>query len=111
MEWSEDEKAPTKFWLSTLDAAVTFTHLVHTTKMPWRIERDYLDLKQEVGLGHFEGRSWCGFHHHATLCIATYAFLVSERAAFSPSETHTNWHIEIPALPQSYRPRGAAYSH
>ena len=54
IEWPEDEKEPTKFWLSTLDATVTFAHLVHTTKMRWRIERDYLDLKQEVGLGHFE---------------------------------------------------------
>ena len=88
-----------------------FTHLIHTTKMRWRIERDYLELKQEVGLGHFEGRSWCGFHHHATLCIASYAFLVSERAAFPPSETRTNWNIEIAPLPESYRPRGAAYSH
>ena len=111
VEWPEDENAPTKFWLSTLDATVTFAHLVHTTKMRWRIERDYLELKQEVGLGHFEGRSWCGFHHHATLCIASYAFLVSERAVFSPSETHANWHVQIPALPESYRPRGAAHPY
>ena len=111
IEWPEDEKAPTKFWLSTLDATVTFPHLIHTTKMRWRIERDYLELKQEVGLGHFEGRSWCGFHHHATLCIASYAFLVSERAAFPPSETRTNWNIEIAPLPESYSPRGAAHSH
>ena len=111
IEWPEDEKAPTKFWLSTLDATVTFTHLIHKTKMRWRIERDYLELKQEVGLGHYEGRSWCGFHHHATLCIASYAFLVSERAAFSPSETPRAWHIEVAAVPESYRPRGAASAH
>ena len=111
IEWPEDERKPTKFWLSTLDATVTFTHLIHMTKMRWRIERDYLDLKQEVGLGHFEGRSWRGFHHHATLCIASYAFLVSERAAFSPSQTHTNWHIEIAAIPEGHRPRGAAHPH
>ena len=111
IEWPEDEKTPTKFWLSTLEATVTFAHLVYMTKMRWRIERDYLDLKQEAGLGHYEGRSWRGFHHHATLCIASYAFLVSERAAFSPSEPHTNWHVEIPALPESHRPRGAAHPH
>src|SRR5262249_35270202 len=58
------ENAPTKFWLSTLGANVTFTHLVHTAKLRWRIERDYLELKQEIGLGHFEGRGWRGFHHH-----------------------------------------------
>jgi hypothetical protein len=84
IEWPEDEKAPTKFWLSTLDETVTFAHLVHTTKMRWRIEGDYLEFKQEIGLGHFEGRGWRGFHHHATLCIAAYGFLISERAAFSP---------------------------
>ena len=70
IEWPDDEKEPTKFWFSTLDKNVTFTHLVHTTKLRWRIERDYLELKQQVGLGHFEGRSWRGFHHHATLVIA-----------------------------------------
>ena len=48
-------------------------------KLRWRIERDYQELKQELGLGHFEGRGWRGFHHHATLCIAAYGFLVSER--------------------------------
>ena len=51
-------------------------------KLRWRIERDYQELKQELGLGHFEGRGWRGFHHHATLCIAAYAFLVAERARF-----------------------------
>ena len=54
--------------------------------MRWRIERDYQDLKQEVGLGHFEGRGWRGFHHHATMCIAAYGFLISERGAFPPSK-------------------------
>ncbi len=111
IEWPEDEKAPTKFWLSTLDATVTFAHLVHVIKLRWRIERDYLELKQEVGLGHFEGRGWRGFHHHATLCIAAYAFLVSERAAFSPSEIHSGDIFEKSALPEHHRPRGAADPH
>jgi SRSO17 transposase len=53
--------------------------------MRWRIERDYQDLKQELGLDHYEGRGWLGFHHHATLCIAAYAFLVSERIAAGQS--------------------------
>jgi Transposase DDE domain len=52
----------------------------------WRIERDYHELKQEVGLGHFEGRGWRGFHHHATLCIAAYGFLISERETIPPQE-------------------------
>jgi SRSO17 transposase len=108
IEWPPDEEAPTKFWLSTLAANVTFAHLVRTAKLRWRIERDYLELKQEIGLGHFEGRGWRGFHHHATLCIAAYAFLVAERAAFSPSKARCGTIIEMPALPEDYRPRGAA---
>jgi SRSO17 transposase len=84
IEWPPDETAPTKFWFSTLGPNVTFAHLVRTAKLRWRIERDYLELKQEIGLDHFEGRGWRGFHHHATLCIAAYAFLVAERAAFPP---------------------------
>ena len=108
VEWPSDEKAPTKFWLSTLGANVTFVHLVHTAKLRWRIERDYLELKQEIGLGHFEGRGWRGFHHHATLCIAAYAFLVAERAAFPPSKARCGTIVEMPAVPEDYRPRGAA---
>jgi len=108
IEWPPDEKAPTKFWLSTLGANVTFTHLVRTAKLRWRIERDYLELKQEIGLGHFEGRGWRGFHHHATLSIAAYAFLVAERAGFPPSQARCGTIVEVPAVPQDYRPRGAA---
>ena len=111
MEWPEDEKAPTKFWLSTLDKSVTFAHLVHTTKLRWRIERDYLELKQEIGLGHFEGRGWRGFHHHATLCIAAYGFLIAERAAFPPSQARCGAVLEVPRIPDNYRPRGAAHPH
>jgi SRSO17 transposase len=108
IEWPDDEKAPTKFWLSTLDKSVTFAHLVRTTKQRWRIERDYLELKQEIGLGHFEGRGWRGFHHHATLCIAAYGFLICERAAFSPSAACKAWLVKAPILPEDYRRRGAA---
>jgi SRSO17 transposase len=70
IEWPEGEKEPTKYWLSTLPKDVTFHRLVDLAKLRWRIERNYQELKQEVGLGHFEGRGWRGFHHHATLCIA-----------------------------------------
>jgi hypothetical protein len=62
-----------------------FDRLVDLAKLRWRIERDYQELKQELGLGHYEGRGWRGFHHHATLCIAAYAFLIAERARISPS--------------------------
>jgi SRSO17 transposase len=111
IEWPPNEEAPTKFWLSTLRASVTFAHLVHTAKLRWRIERDYLELKQEIGLGHFEGRGWRGFHHHATLCIAAYAFLLAERAVFPPSEAPCTRIFEMPPLPKDYRPRGAANSY
>ena len=58
--------------------------MVDLAKLRWRIERDYQELKQELGLGHFEGRGWRGFHHHATLCIAAYGFLISERETIPP---------------------------
>jgi SRSO17 transposase len=81
--------------------------LVDITKARWRIERDYQDLKQELGLGHYEGRGWRGFHHHATLCIAAYGFLIIERAAFSPSGDRRASFLPISRLSGSYRPRGA----
>src|SRR4051795_4034242 len=70
MEWPRGEKEPTKYWISTLPADTELRALVKMAKHRWIIERDYEELKQELGLGHFEGRNWRGFHHHATLCIA-----------------------------------------
>ena len=84
MEWPEGEKEPTQYWLSTLPEMIAVSELVDTAKLRWRIERDNQELKQELGLGHYEGRGWRGFHHHATLCIAAYGFLVQERAALPP---------------------------
>ena len=75
-----------EYWLSYVVDEHRIRRLVDITMMRWRIERDYQDLKQEVGLGHFEGRGWRGFHHHATMCIAAYGFLISERGAIPPSE-------------------------
>jgi SRSO17 transposase len=108
IEWPEGESAPTKYWLSTLPADIAFNQLVDITKLRWRIERDYHELKQEVGLGHFEGRGWRGFHHHATLCIAAYGFLVSERETIPPSETGSARLFEKTTIPETYRPRGSA---
>ena len=85
IEWPEGEEAPTKYWLSTLPHNIPFDELVDAAKLRWRIERDYQELKQEVGLSHYEGRGWRGFHHHATLCIAAYGFLISERETIPPS--------------------------
>jgi len=108
IEWPEGEPEPTKYWLSTLPGDISFRRLVDFAKLRWRIERDYQELKQEVGLGHFEGRGWRGFHHHATLCIAAYGFLISERAMIPPSGPGSTTLFQTPALPQGYRPRGSA---
>lgn len=86
IEWPEGEAEPTKYWLSTLPADIAFAELVDLAKLRWRIERDYQELKQELGLGHYEGRGWRGFHHHATLCIAAYGFLISERETIPPPD-------------------------
>ena len=106
IEWPGDEAKPTKYWLSTLDENISFRELVDTAKMRWRVERDYQELKQEVGLGHFEGRSWPGFHHHGTLCIAIYGYLISEREMIPPSGPCSAGGLKRPVLPRSYRPRG-----
>jgi SRSO17 transposase len=108
IEWPESEAAPTKYWLSTLPEDVTFRKLVGLAKLRWRIERDYQELKQEVGLGHFEGRGWIGFHHHASMCIAAYGFLISERETIPPSGPRRPPLFAQPALPEDYRPRGSA---
>jgi hypothetical protein len=108
IEWPEGEDEPTKYWLSTLPKNIGFRDLVDAAKLRWRIERDYEELKQEVGLGHFEGRSWRGFHHHATLCIAAYAFLISERQTIPPSRPRSIAMFSQSALSNGYRPRGAA---
>jgi SRSO17 transposase len=108
IEWPQGEKEPTKYWLSTLPERISFRRLVDLAKLRWRIERDYQDLKQEVGLGHYEGRGWRGFHHHATLCIAAYGFLISEQETIPPSAARRAPLLTPLALPQGYRPRGSA---
>jgi SRSO17 transposase len=113
IEWPATEKEPTKYWLSNLPASISLRKLVAIAKLRWRIERDYEELKQELGLGHFEGRNWRGFHHHATLSIAAYGFLVLERCLFPPSGNApplqaAHIQIHLPRLPTGYTPRGAA---
>jgi SRSO17 transposase len=105
IEWPIGEREPTKYWLSTLPDATVVEHLVHVAKMRWRIERDYQDLKQEFGLGHFEGRGWRGFHHHASLCIAAYGFLVAQR--LNEGRKKNSEIRSPPALPTDYVPRGS----
>jgi SRSO17 transposase len=111
IEWPKGEAEPTKYWLSTLPVETKIQDLVRLAKQRWIIERDYQELKQELGLGHFEGRGWRGFHHHATLCIAAYGFLVAERSRFSPSARAGQLELSLPQAPPDFRPRGAARPH
>jgi len=83
-EWPAEEKEPTKFWFSTLPHHTSLKQLVRLAKLRWRVERDYQELKQEIGLDHFEGRGWVGFHHHVTLCAVAHGFLALRRALFPP---------------------------
>src|SRR3989442_1061210 len=105
IEWPRAEAAPIKYWLSTLPPMATRAHLVRLAMLRWRIERDYQELKDELGLDHFEGRGWRGFHHHATLCIAAYAFLAAERLAHFPPEPLA--FLQPPRVPKRFTPRGA----
>jgi SRSO17 transposase len=107
IEWPDKEAEPTKYWLSTMPEGTKTQELALIAKQRWLIERDYQEQKQELGLGHYEGRGWRGFHHHATLCIAAYGFLVMERSRFSPSAHVGNVGLPVPELPANFRPRGA----
>jgi SRSO17 transposase len=105
IEWPADQAQPTKYWLSTLPADTALVDLVRTAKMRWRIERDYQELKQEFGLSHYEGRGWRGFHHHATLCIAAYGYLLADRLRHDRSKKNST-RPKAPRLPAGYTPRG-----
>lgn len=107
IEWPRGETEPRKYWMSNLRENIVLRDLVALAKQRWIIERDYEELKQELGLGHFEGRGWRGFHHHAALCIAAYGFLVAERSRFSPSARSGHLGLQAPDLPPHFRPRGA----
>lgn len=108
IEWPAGQAEPTRYWLSTLAHDIAFERLVDLTKLRWRIERDYQDLKQDLGLDHFEGRSWRGFHHHATLCIAAYGFLICERGTIPPSRPGRGRTSPQAAVSPRPRPRGAS---
>jgi SRSO17 transposase len=108
VEWPRGESEPTKYWLSNLPLGTGLKELVSLAKLRWRIERDYEELKQELGLGHYEGRGWRGFHHHATLCIAAYGFLIAERSRFSPSLRAAELNFQLPKMPPDWEPRGSA---
>jgi SRSO17 transposase len=107
IEWPTGADVPSGYWLASLPAKISLRRLVGISKHRWVIERDYEELKQELGLGHYEGRNWRGFHHHATLCIAAYGFLMAERSRFSPSAHVGHLRLRAAPLPPRFRPRGA----
>ncbi len=108
IEWPEGHREPMKYWLSTLPEQVPLQRMVFEAKMRWRIERDYQDLKQELGLGHYEGRGWRGFHHHASLSIAAYGFLMAQQLRHPQGAGKKNSaRRSEPALPTHYKPRGS----
>jgi len=105
IEWPRGAPEPTKYWFSTLPATTALPALVRRAKLRWRIERDYQELTDELGLDHFEGRGWRGFHHHGALCIAAYAFLAAERARLSPPAPLA--FLRPARVPKGFTPRGA----
>ena len=78
IEWPESEKEPAKYFLGDLPASYKLRRLVRLAKCRWKVEQDYQQLKQELGLDHYEGRSWTGWHHHSTLVMLAHAFLTLE---------------------------------
>jgi len=109
IEWPANDAEPSKYVLSTLPEETSIKELVSVAHQRWRIERDYQDLKQDFGLGHYEGRGWRGFHHHAALSIAAYGFLMAERLVTDKSVGGKKNFIarQVPALPKDYIPRGS----
>ena len=107
IEWATGTPEPSGYWLARLPANLSLKRLIGISKHRWVIERDYEELKGELGLAHYEGRNWRGYHHHATLCIAEYGFLIAERSRFSPSAHVGHLELRAPKLPSQFQPRGS----
>ncbi len=105
IEWPHGDAEPRHYWFSTLPSNASIKTLVTTAQSRWRIERDYQELKSELGLHHYEGRNWRGFHHHASLCIAAYGFLMSERLS---GLKKNRGRFKTPSVPEGFQPRGAS---
>ncbi len=108
IEWPQDADAPTDYWLAQLgDQPLGLRRLVRTAKARWRIEQDYRELKEELGLDHYEGRQWLGWHHHVTLVTMAFAFLRYEQARnkknfwcdAAPDEKTSPAHVDSPGRP------------
>ena len=103
LEWPLTHEKPVHYWLCILPANTPMKKRVGTAMGRRRNERDYQELKSELGLHHYEGRNWRGFHHHASLCIAAYGFLMRERLCSKKNSAR----LKAPAVPKGFRPRGA----
>ena len=79
IEWPQDAPEPTRYWIAQTDADLPLSALVGAAKARWRVEQDYREMKEELGLDHFEGRSWTGWQHHVALVTAAFAFLREEQ--------------------------------
>jgi len=101
VEWPPEAAEPEKFWFSNLPDTATLQELVYWAKMRWWVEQNYQQLKEELGLDHFEGRSWEGWHHHVTLTMIAFDFLVLE--GFRAKK---NYWVDAPAR-QTGTPTGA----
>lgn len=104
IEWADGADEPAHYWFSNMPERTTWPEMANTVMSRWRIERDYEELKQELGLGHYEGRNWRGFHHHASLCIAAYGFLTLEQLSGRKKNAAR---FETPAVPETFEPRGS----
>jgi hypothetical protein len=107
IEWPEGACEPTRYWFSTMPRKTSIKKLVYFAKLRFRIECGYEEFKQEIGLGHYEGRKWRGFHHHATMCIAAYAFLIAERGLFSQEKLEINLDSRNLGFPEVKDPEAA----
>jgi len=105
IEWPKDETEASRYWLSTHRKDMSFAELVESSKARWRIERDYQELKQDFGLGHYEGRNWRGFHHHASRCIAAYGFLMRERLSGRKKTALNSRNLPYPTVSARAGPR------
>lgn len=84
IEWPAQDEEPRHYWLSNMAANTDIRRLTAVAFIRWRVERNYQDLKQEVGLDHYEGRRWIGMCHHLSICMVAHAFLLSQRVLFPP---------------------------
>jgi SRSO17 transposase len=107
MEWPNGESEPTKYWLSTLPASTKPKELVALAKQRWIIERDYEELKQELGLGHYEGRGWRGFHHHGVVSVSTSQSGECQHLPVAMMMTNGEEGVEVMAQKGRGRPGGA----